>query len=88
MLSTQARLGIVFFMVLIVGITSLSVWNNQIEFVPLFEEKLKVEDANKITAKLTELGAEYRIGANSSEIFVSPTDKPNILLKLASGGQN
>lgn len=49
----------------------------------LFEDKLKIEDVGKITAKLKELGIEYRLKQGSTEILVSRTDKSYILLLLA-----
>ena len=37
----------------ILGITIASTWGTSKEYIPLFAEKLKMEDAGKITAKLT-----------------------------------
>lgn len=69
--------------VVILGIASASMWGTQKEFVPLFEEKLKLEDAGKVVAKLQELSIEYKLGADSTDVQVPVTDKSYILLQLA-----
>jgi flagellar M-ring protein FliF len=58
-------------------------WGTQKEFIPLFEEKLKLEDAGKVVAKLQELGVEYKLGADSTDVRVPLADKSYILLQLA-----
>ncbi|MBU1108846.1 MAG: flagellar M-ring protein FliF [Candidatus Riflebacteria bacterium] len=69
--------------VVILGIATASMWGTQKEFTPLFEEKLKIEDAGKITAKLQELNVEYKLGNDSTDVLVPLTDKSYILLQLA-----
>lgn len=78
----QIGLG-VFVIIVVLGIASASMWGTQKEFIMLFEEKLKIEDAGKVTAKLTELGVEFKLGSDSTEILVPLTDKSYILLQLA-----
>lgn len=79
------QIGLAFFVILVVaGIISISMWGTQKEFIALFEaEDLKIEDAGKVTAKLTELNIEYKLGKTSTEILVPLTDKSYILLQLA-----
>ncbi|OGK05593.1 MAG: flagellar M-ring protein FliF [Candidatus Riflebacteria bacterium GWC2_50_8] len=69
--------------VVILGIATASMWGTQKEFTPLFEEKLKLEDAGKVVAKLQELTIEYKLGADSTDIHVPLPDKSYILLQLA-----
>ncbi len=69
--------------VVVLGIATASMWGTQKEFIPLFEEKLKLEDAGKVVAKLQELNIEYKLGADSTEINVPLPDKSYILLQLA-----
>ena len=72
-----------FAILVIVGIISVSMWGTQKEFIALFEEQLKIEDAGKITAKLTELNIEFKLGKDSTDILVPLTDKSYILLQLS-----
>ena len=67
----------------VIGIITASMWGTQREFIPLFEERLKIEDAGEVVAKLQELGITYRLGADSTDIRVPLTDKSYILLQLA-----
>lgn len=67
----------------VLGIISASMWGTTKEFIPLFEEKLKLEDAGKVVAKLQELGVEYKLGADSTDVRVPLVDKSYILLQLA-----
>jgi flagellar biosynthesis/type III secretory pathway M-ring protein FliF/YscJ len=69
--------------IVILGIATASMWSTQKEFILLFEEKLKIEDAGKVAAKLQELNVEYKLGKDSTEILVPLTDKSYILLQLA-----
>ncbi|MBF0545824.1 MAG: flagellar M-ring protein FliF [Candidatus Riflebacteria bacterium] len=66
-----------------VGIIVASMWGSQKEYIQLFEEELKIDDAAKVTAKLKELNIEFRLGKNSADILVPITDKSYILLRLA-----
>ncbi len=78
------QFGLAAFVILVViGIISVSMWGTQKEFTPLFEEALKIEDAGKVTAKLTELGVEYKLGKDSTDVLVPLSDKSYILLQLA-----
>ncbi|MGM0600530.1 MAG: flagellar basal-body MS-ring/collar protein FliF [Candidatus Rifleibacteriota bacterium] len=80
--SQQIGLAVIVGLV-VVGIVSVSMWGTQREFIPLFEEDLKLEDAGDIVAKLQELGVEYKLGKDSSDIRVPLADKSYILLQLA-----
>jgi|GEM_PF-741717 len=65
------------------GIITATMWGSQKDYIPLFEEQLKIEDAGKVVAKLKELSIDYKLGATSSDILVPLTDKSYILLQLA-----
>lgn len=67
----------------VLGITIASMWGTSKEYIPLFAEDLKIEDAGKITAKLTELNIDYKLGKSSTDIRVPLADKPYILLQLS-----
>lgn len=78
----QILLGVIVTIV-VLGITLASMWGTQKDFILLFEEKLKIEDAAKVTAKLQELNIEYKLGKDTTEILVPLPDKSYILLQLA-----
>ncbi|GAB4275863.1 MAG: hypothetical protein Kow0029_17300 [Candidatus Rifleibacteriota bacterium] len=80
--SQQIGLAVIVGLV-VLGIVTASMWGTQKEYIPLFEEKLKLEDAGKVVAKLGELGVDYKLGADSTDIRVPLTDKSYILLQLA-----
>jgi flagellar M-ring protein FliF len=80
--SQQIGLAVIVGLV-ILGVVSVSMWGTQQEFTPLFEENLKLEDAGTVVAKLQELGVNYRLGKDSTDIRVPLTDKSYILLQLA-----
>ncbi len=69
--------------IVVLGIVAASIWGTQTDYILLFEEKLKIEDAGKVTAKLQELNVPFKLGANSTEIMVPLADKSYILLQLA-----
>ncbi len=69
--------------IVVLGIATASMWGTQKEFIQLFEEKLKLEDAGKVVAKLQELNIEYKLGVDSTDIRVPVPDKSYILLQLA-----
>ncbi|PKL49785.1 MAG: flagellar M-ring protein FliF [Candidatus Riflebacteria bacterium HGW-Riflebacteria-2] len=69
--------------IVVLGIATASMWGTQKEFIPLFEEKLKLEDAGKVVAKLQELAVEYKLGIDSTDIRVPLPEKSYILLQLA-----
>jgi flagellar M-ring protein FliF len=67
------------------GLAGLNHWNQERDFKPLLSG-LAAEDAGTVTAKLRELGVEYRLDDNSSTILV-PSDKvAEARLQLASAG--
>ncbi len=80
--SQQIGLAVIVGLV-VIGIVTASMWGTTKEFIPLFEEKLKLEDAGKVVAKLQELGVEYKLGADSTDVRVPLVDKSYILLQLA-----
>ncbi len=83
-LPRSQRIGLLVIVVLVVlGIISASMWGTTKDFIPLFEEQLKLEDAGSVVAKLQELGVEYKLGKDSTDIRVPLTDKSFILLQLA-----
>jgi flagellar M-ring protein FliF len=55
------------------GLIELNHWNQERDFKPLLSG-LAPEDAGVVTAKLRELGVDYRLGDNGSSILV-PSDK-------------
>lgn len=65
------------------GVLLATMWGSTKEYIPLFEEQLKIEDAGKVTAKLKELNIEYKLGKDSTDIQVPLTEKSVILLQLA-----
>ena len=67
----------------VVAIITAVMWGTDKEYIPLFQEELKLDDASKINAKLTELGIDHKIGKTANEILVPVTDKSYILLKLS-----
>ncbi|HEY7337712.1 MAG TPA: flagellar basal-body MS-ring/collar protein FliF [Bryobacteraceae bacterium] len=67
------------------GITALNHWNEERNFKPLFSG-LAPEDAGGITAKLRELGVEYRLADEGSAILVPSEKVAETRLDLASAG--
>ncbi|MBF0503393.1 MAG: hypothetical protein HQM09_24955, partial [Candidatus Riflebacteria bacterium] len=53
------------------------------DYIPLYDDQIKLEDAGKITAKLKELNVDYKLGKTSNDILVTADDKSFILLQLA-----
>ena len=67
------------------GLAGLNHWNQERDFKPLLSG-LAAEDAGTVTAKLRELGIEYRLTDEGSSILV-PSDKvAEARLQLASAG--
>jgi flagellar M-ring protein FliF len=67
------------------GLAELNHWNQERDFKPLLSG-LAAEDAGTVTAKLRELGVDYRLDDNGSAILV-PSDKvAEARLQLASAG--
>lgn len=80
--SQQIALGVITALVF-AGIILATMWGSQKEYIQLFEEALKIEDAGKVVAKLRELNIDYKLGKDSTDILVPLTDKSYILLQLA-----
>ncbi len=80
--SQQMALGVITVLVF-AGIILATMWGSQKEYIQLFEEALKIEDAGKVVAKLRELNIDYKLGKDSTDILVPLTDKSYILLQLA-----
>jgi flagellar M-ring protein FliF len=67
------------------GLAELNHWNQERDFKPLLSG-LAAEDAGTVTAKLRELGVDYRLDDNGSAVLV-PSDKvAEARLQLASAG--
>ncbi len=69
--------------VVVLAIIIATMWGSEKEYIPLFQEELKLDDASKINAKLTELGLDHKIGKTANEILVPKEQKSSYLLKLA-----
>jgi flagellar M-ring protein FliF len=67
------------------GVIALKNWNQERDFKPLFSG-LAAEDAGAVTAKLREMGVEYRLQGEGSEILVPSARVAEARLQLASGG--
>ncbi len=67
------------------GLVELSHWNQERDFKPLFSG-LAPEDAGTVTAKLRELGVDYRLGDSGSTILVPSEKVAEARLQLASAG--
>jgi flagellar M-ring protein FliF len=66
------------------GLLAFSHWNQERDFKPLFSG-LAAEDAGTVTAKLKELGVEYRL--NDADTISVPSDRvAEVRLQLASAG--
>jgi flagellar M-ring protein FliF len=66
------------------GMLALNHWNQERDFKPLFSG-LAPEDAGTVTAKLKELGVDYRL--NDAETISVPSDRvAEVRLQLASAG--
>ena len=69
----------------ILSITTTVLLGTEKEYVPLFEEKLKISDFyfKRIQVWLSESRFKYKISKTTNEIFVLDTDKSYILSKLS-----
>src|SRR5579862_8434792 len=67
------------------GLAGLNHWNQERDFKPLLSG-LAAEDAGTVTAKLRELGVEYRLDDNSSTILAQSDRIAEARLQLASAG--
>jgi len=70
------------FAAVILFITTAIIWGGKTEYIPLFEEELKAEEAAAINSKLAELGLNYKLGSKPGEFLVPLADKSYILLQL------
>jgi flagellar M-ring protein FliF len=67
------------------GITTLSHWNQERDFRPLFTD-LAAEDAGALVAKLKEGGIEYRLSENGSTVLVASDRVAEARLSMATAG--
>jgi flagellar M-ring protein FliF len=67
------------------GLAALNHWNQERDFKPLFSG-MAPEDAGTVTAKLRELGVEYRLADEGSTILVPSGKLAETRLQLASAG--
>ena len=67
------------------GLAELNHWNQERDFKPLLSG-MTAEDAGTVTAKLRELGVDYRLGDNGSSILVASDKVAETRLQLASAG--
>src|SRR5690242_6095054 len=67
------------------GLTGINRWNQERDFKPLLSG-LAAEDAGGVTAKLRELGVEYRLSDNGGSISVPSERVAETRLQLASAG--
>jgi flagellar M-ring protein FliF len=67
------------------GLAALNHWNQERDFKPLFSG-MAPEDAGTVTAKLRELGVEYRLSDEGSTILVPSGKLAETRLQLASAG--
>ncbi|HEY4359490.1 MAG TPA: flagellar basal-body MS-ring/collar protein FliF [Bryobacteraceae bacterium] len=81
---TQRITILVVFAGVIGGLLVFSHWNQERDFKPLFSG-LAAEDAGTVTAKLKELGVEYRLN-DADTILVSSEKIAEVRLQLASAG--
>lgn len=69
----------------IASLTALNHWNQDRDFKPLFSG-LAAEDAGAVTAKLRELGVEYRLSGDGGTILAPEEKIAEARLELASAG--
>ena len=67
------------------GLVALNHWNEERDFKPLFSG-VAPEDGGAITAKLRELGVEYRLAQDGTAILVPSQKVAETRLELASAG--
>src|SRR6266567_6849219 len=67
------------------GLYSLNRWNQERDYKPLLTG-LAPEDAGTVTAKLKELGVDYRLGEGGTSILVPSAKVAEMRLQLASAG--
>src|SRR5512146_3281457 len=69
----------------VAGLIELNRWNYERDFKPLFSG-LAPEDAGTVTAKLRDLGVDYRLGGDGSTVLVPSERVAEARLQLASAG--
>ena|ERR1051326_5740920 len=85
-LSWAQRISLAAAVVAVVGgLAALNRWNQERDFKPLFSG-LAPEDAGALTAKLHELGVDYRLAAEGSSVLVPSERVAEARLQLASAG--
>ena len=83
--NTQRILLAAVVMAVVGGMTSLSHWNQERDFKPLFTG-MAAEDAGPLLAKLREMATEYRLADNGTTVLV-PSDKvAELRIDMASAG--
>ncbi len=70
---------------MIAGLTTVSKWNNERDFKPLFSG-VAAEDAGPMLAKLREAGTEYRLEDNGSTVLVPSGRVAELRIEMASAG--
>ena len=85
-LSLGQRVTIVLAIVAVIGgLYSLSHWNKERDFRPLFSQ-LAPEDAGQVVAKLRETATEFRLTENGTTIMVPSQKVAELRLQLATAG--
>jgi flagellar M-ring protein FliF len=85
-LSVKQRISLVLAAVLVLGgLYSLSKWNKERDFKPLFNG-LAAEDAGALLTRLREANVEYRLSENGTSILVPSNKVAELRLQLASAG--
>ena len=69
----------------IAGLISLSRWNQERDFRPLYSS-LSAEDAAAVLAKVRESGTEFRIAENGTTVLVPSAKVAELRLQLAAAG--
>jgi flagellar M-ring protein FliF len=69
----------------IAGLVSLSHWNQERDFRPLYSS-LAPEDAAAVLTKVKEAGTEFRISDNGTSVLVPSTKVAELRLQLAAAG--
>jgi flagellar M-ring protein FliF len=85
-LSTSQKLWLAIAVIAVIaGLTTVSKWNNERDFKPLFTG-VAAEDAGPMLAKLREVGTEYRLEDNGSTVLVPSGRVAELRIEMASAG--
>lgn len=85
-LSTSQKLWLAIAAIAVIaGLTTLSKWNSERDFKPLFSG-VAAEDAGPMLAKLREVGTEYRLEDNGSTVLVPSGKVAELRIEMASAG--